>query len=507
MRWRRQERGVAMLIALLLALGVMTAFFASQLAAVAALRQRDRASDRALAEAREALIAYAVDRPINAAVGPGYLPCPDLDDDGWAESTCGSLSGDSGQAERLGRLPWKTLGLADLRDGHGERLWYAVSTKYKGLLNCAGSRNCVDMTPPAALGTITVRDATGALVHDGTVGDPARARNGGAVAVVFAPGAPLLRAPSGASPEREQQRDCTPETCDANGRCTTDPPQRAAHCDPANFLDVLAGTEDNAGFVDRSDALGRTLNRDGFIAGPVAVDGRVVVNDRLAVVTYGDVMPRMMRRVALEAVHCLRFYASRPENAGRLPWPAAPCADPSSPWRDLAGASEGRIADTPFDDTLLSSGGAMQQRWWRTQARVPEALSELPLRDDACRFAIAPEDPGPARVRAPGTPADEGSTVAASPPSWWSAWKSFVTVAVAAGHGPDAATIGPACSAQSCLDIVARDGHVMSAGRMGAVAVRQRSASCAMPILACDAQGACRAGAALEDGDVIVAVQ
>ena len=121
--------------------------------------QRDRVSDRALAQAREALLAYAADRPINAAVGPGYLPCPDLDDDGWAEATCGSQNGDSGQADRLGRLPWKTLGVPDLRDGYGERLWYAVSSKYKGLLNCAVSRACLDMTPDAALGTITVRDA------------------------------------------------------------------------------------------------------------------------------------------------------------------------------------------------------------------------------------------------------------------------------------------------------------------------------------------------------------
>jgi hypothetical protein len=26
--------------------------------------------------------------------------------------------------QRMGRLPWKTLRLPDLRDGHGERLWY-----------------------------------------------------------------------------------------------------------------------------------------------------------------------------------------------------------------------------------------------------------------------------------------------------------------------------------------------------------------------------------------------
>ena len=125
--------------------------------------------------------------PSTRVVGPGYLPCPDPDDDGWAESTCGSLARHLGQAERLGRLPWKTLGLPDLRDGRGERLWYAVSTRYKGLLNCAASRACVDMSPAAALGTITVRDASGRVLHDGTLADPARANEGGAAAVVIAP--------------------------------------------------------------------------------------------------------------------------------------------------------------------------------------------------------------------------------------------------------------------------------------------------------------------------------
>ena len=30
-----------------------------------------------------------------------------------------------------GRLPWKTLAIPDLRDGAGERLWYAVSVRFK----------------------------------------------------------------------------------------------------------------------------------------------------------------------------------------------------------------------------------------------------------------------------------------------------------------------------------------------------------------------------------------
>src|SRR4051794_9167178 len=96
--------------ALLVAVVMLAAVFAAALALHASTRslvaERDRLSERALAQAREALIAYAVDHAINASVGPGYLPCPDLDNDGWAESTCGSLAGDSGQGERLGRLPW-----------------------------------------------------------------------------------------------------------------------------------------------------------------------------------------------------------------------------------------------------------------------------------------------------------------------------------------------------------------------------------------------------------------
>src|SRR4051812_35800256 len=205
---RRTQTGLSLVLAALLLCAAAAATIFAQFTAFAAVSQRERITERALAQAREALISYAADRPITAAVGPGYLPCPDLDDDGWAESTCGSLSGDRGQDERLGRLPWKTLGLPDLRDGDGERLWYAVSTKFKGLLNCAASASCIDMSPDVALGTITVRESTGGLVHDGTIAEPYRALEGGAAAVVIAPGAPLARIEHAGETGRMQSRTC-----------------------------------------------------------------------------------------------------------------------------------------------------------------------------------------------------------------------------------------------------------------------------------------------------------
>jgi len=311
----RRQHGAVLIIAALLLAAAFGCVLALRLALPAGEAARSRATERALAQAREALLAYAADRPIDPVVGPGYLPCPDSDDDGWAEPTCGSLAGDSGQAERLGRLPWKTLGVADLREGGGERLWYAVSTKYKGLLNCTASAGCVDMSPEAALGTITVRDAQGAVIHDGTIADPARANEAGAAAVIIAPAA---RSPSG----------------------------------------------DNADFVDRSDAAGRAGNGNGFTRG---------ASDRVAAVGYGEVMPRVMRRVALEVAACLRAHV---QATGAYPPPAPLCAQAADPdaWAAVPGAGFGRVPDVAWPGACnLASGGA--HSWWRAwRANVFYAL-------------------------------------------------------------------------------------------------------------------------------------
>jgi hypothetical protein len=338
----RRETGGGLLVALVAAALVLASAGALALSSANAAAQRARATERALAQAREALVSHAADRPIDDRVGPGYLPCPDLDDDGWAESTCGSLAGHVGQADRLGRLPWKTLGLPDLRDGHGERLWYAVSTRYKGLLNCAASRACVEMTPLTALGTITVRDGSGRVVQDGTLGDPGRAASGGAAAVVIAPG-PALRRADGI----EQRRDCRPGECDAGGRCIADPPARASRCDPRNYLEGTAG-EDNAAFHDRSDT--RWANADGFIQAPAATGDAVTMNDRLAFVGFDDIAPRVMRRVGVELAHCLR------QSIGAAPPPPAQgCQDPA-----LGRIPEGLLSAT----AVTCSASAADDGWW-----------------------------------------------------------------------------------------------------------------------------------------------
>jgi hypothetical protein len=451
--------GFTLVLVLLLLAASACALLSFELATSGAAMRRDTIGERALAQAREALIAYAADRPISASVGPGYLPCPDLDDDGWAESTCGSLAGESGQASRLGRLPWKTLGLPDLRDGHGERLWYAVSTKHKGLLNCGASRACVDMSPDSAIGTVSVRDAGGTLIHDGTSTDLYKVDRAGALAVVIAPGARL----------NEQKRECAPSECDAAGVCLLDPPQRVSKCNPANYLDrAPAGSyaaENNAGFIDRSS--------DGFIQGPVlAPDGSLAVNDRLAAISYRDVMPRVMRRVALEVAHCLAYYASRPENAGRYPTPT-PLAQQDSPdsllaWSDGTRIAFGRVPDTPFTRTRDASGGRMLERWWRHQPRIPELLSELPTQDRSCRIAYEPADAGPTRRSVAGTPPDEGRTAGLAEVAWWTYWKPFVFYALAPAFRADG---DGECASQQCIEVVDAGDAVVATNKHFAVLV------------------------------------
>lgn len=91
-------------------------------------QRRQSAESQALQDAREALIARAV----NDENRPGSLPCPDLttDDDAWANHP-----GD-GKADMLTRnqcpslvgwLPWVTLSLPQVRDRHAIPLWYVIA--------------------------------------------------------------------------------------------------------------------------------------------------------------------------------------------------------------------------------------------------------------------------------------------------------------------------------------------------------------------------------------------
>jgi hypothetical protein len=242
----RVQRGFALIALLSLAALISAFLIASALNFTSAgiSNEREERSMSALRKAKAALIAHAASEqwqlykslptlPPAAYFQPGALPCADLDNDGDADCAMGSSL-----LSMIGRVPFKTMGIDDLRDASGERLWYALSHDFRKL-QCS--------VPPAApiTGCTTINsDTLGQLTVTGMA--PATQ----VVAIVFAPGAPLdLRAVGGPLQDRI-----------------------AGPNDPTNYLENF-NLGDNIHFT--------------FTAAGLPTD---TSNDRLLVITQADLM-------------------------------------------------------------------------------------------------------------------------------------------------------------------------------------------------------------------------
>jgi type II secretory pathway pseudopilin PulG len=397
----RPQRGAALIASILLfaVIGIST-FLVLTRGGSTDDAQRALITQQALTQAKAALIGYASAVPFTGPERPGDLPCPDLDNDGDADTPCSSA------ASRLGRLPWRTLGLPDLRDGAGERLWYAVSTAFKNnpRTPCAAPTDAGCLNSDTR-GTITVRNASQAIVHDGTNPDPLIPS--GAVAVIFAPGE-VIRRQGGAA---LQDRSCTlGSDCDQFNRCTSSPATNTPLCNPINYLDNITAGEDNADFADST--------HNGVIGGPVKIGLDLIVNDRVAVIAYNDIVPLLELRVAREVSACLDQYAS-PANLYRYPW-ATDTSDSAvnNRFADQSGLRAGRVpdgliggvtADQLLTNTRTASGNVMEERW-------------------------------------PGFPCNLGRGFA-----WWDNWKLHVFYAVAEQFKPGSGEALPPCL--DCLSV------------------------------------------------------
>jgi len=124
----KAQSGAALLVLMLILIVGSSFFLATKLNVNLLLSRQSEQTGLALSAAKDALIGYAVSYPdkVNPSFGPGYLPCPDITNDGSAGGSC-SLNGNTS----IGRFPYKTLETKDLRDDHGERLWYVVSDNFR----------------------------------------------------------------------------------------------------------------------------------------------------------------------------------------------------------------------------------------------------------------------------------------------------------------------------------------------------------------------------------------
>jgi len=345
-----------MIFLLLLVMAGLT-YFVSSLTPEGLEARRAQQGQEALTRAREALIGYALRyREAQLAQGQpgqmyGYLPLPDLgttrnNNAGCLVEGCdaANFAGNAPNATVIGRLPWNTLGIEPLRDGHGECLWYAVS----------GSHQRIQQAVPMnwdSLGHLDVVIANGtAALASALAGAHDRP-----VVVIFAPGPPLPgqdRAPAGGN-------DVT--------RC-------GGNYDVANYLDpatatalggvtnYLAGTNKASAVTDAITPKALTLQGKVFDSGgnflPNACQGAncsLVANDVGLAVT-GDALFGALRKNAYfrtdinamldRMTNCLRdnfvaggfvptsisgFAPPADKSAGRIPY-AAPdnaCFDAS----------------------------------------------------------------------------------------------------------------------------------------------------------------------------------
>lgn len=253
-----KERGQALLLLLTLLIFVgASSVFTFLSPSDGGLRQDNRTTG-IMAEAKEALIGYAA----SSATSPGRLPCPDMNNDGVAEApdSSGCPSGN------VGRLPWRTLGLRDLRDASGERLWYAPSPVFTR----NSSACCFDNDTKGDL-TVYRDKATTVITSE-------------AVAIIFAPGPALpgqLRDAGGAN-------------------------------NPVNYLDVTDGVNNASlpAFISaqNSDRLPQSPPPSPF-------------NDRLIVIDTANLWTAVEMRIAREMIALLSAYRAA-SACNCYPWAA-----------------------------------------------------------------------------------------------------------------------------------------------------------------------------------------
>lgn len=259
-----KQSGITLIIMTFILAMLMTSYFLMSQNPQSLKVARNQLTNQSLAIAKQALLAYSAETitgSINGALlncnnncpRPGDLPCPDFDNDGDADPPCA--------ISKVGRLPWKTMGLGDLRDGSGERLWYAVSNKYKNNPRLLPLNSETE-------GSISFRNNTGDLVYNSILGQ-------GLAAVIIAPNAPLKRYDNVLQERNEASQNLA-----------------------KNYLEVAFG-EDNASFNDNS--------ADGFISGEVKIGEQLFLNDIVLPVTKHDINSVVEPRVLAEVMEAMLY--------------------------------------------------------------------------------------------------------------------------------------------------------------------------------------------------------
>jgi hypothetical protein len=118
--------------------------------------EREAKTAAALQSAKKALLGHVAHyAALTSFEFPGRMLCPESLSAYGNPATEGEATGAcSNTSAEIGRLPWKTLGIDQLRDGDGEPLWYVLSPNFHPVsfpLNPAPPNPYLNFGTPAAL--------------------------------------------------------------------------------------------------------------------------------------------------------------------------------------------------------------------------------------------------------------------------------------------------------------------------------------------------------------------
>lgn len=306
----QQQSGAALIIMLVIMVMGTAILLVNALKRTGLSTDRNQITSAALAQAKNSLIGYAITYgETHPGEVHGYLPCPDSDasnGEGSSKLSCGSKN-----VSFIGRLPWRSLGLAPLRDGDSECLWYAVSGTYK-------NNPKTNLMNWDNIGLFEILDASGASIAQEVV------------AVVFAPGATLG--------SQDRAPDGTAQICGGNYTAT-------------NYLDS-DGTLNNG-----------TVSASANATTQFRLGSSSQINDRLIYITRQDIWDAMLKRsdfmttlttMTQKATECLADYGRR--NIAGL-------ADKRLPWSGrLRSPTDDYWTDSNYDDGINLLAGRLPYR-------------------------------------------------------------------------------------------------------------------------------------------------
>jgi hypothetical protein len=284
---RKDQQGAALLLAIFIAIILSLAFFFRVTNSDTGDYVREQKSDNVLLQAKEALIGNAVSARRNNLFG--FLPVPDLGNSRNSSlsegNSTGNFSGNAKDLSVIGRLPWRTLGVAPLKDVNAECLWYAVS-------GAAQSAQAPDVFNWDTIGHFELFKSDGTAV--GTLSTSAGNIHDRPWALVFAAGPALAG--------QQRQASATDIVTECGG-----------NYDVRNYLDTFDPDANIQNIVNYFPA--STNNATGtaatlaspkaFIAGNVDVVGAGnkvrITNDRVLAITAKDIFDRIKNRSDFKA--------------------------------------------------------------------------------------------------------------------------------------------------------------------------------------------------------------